>query len=715
MDESSKKDNDYYNFKIFSVLFEFYLFGKKIEKSFDEPMLCEEYYLINLKWLKDLKAKFDFKKFEDLLNYHFSYDHTFKLGQNNEEDKFKEIFNILKKNFQYELNVTEEDFDSIKKIDNSEIETIEKNYACQKNFAFVNPRVIESLLKNGFKINPLPKYDIYNGNKHLVFENPSKNYNFCLECIKYDDYDKFNKEYIIIFEDQKSLEEHKEVINSKSLRYYFDENKIKYDDYSEQFIYDDRSQRIAIVYNLNSEKIKYNQLKLDETLKNYMNINKNIFKKENQNQNIKNNNMMMNMNLNIMNTFNNNINYNSEILGGQNVYFSEVAKKDIKTLKISQNEITQKIDFLKLYKINDKGLKNFGNSCYINAVLQCLIHIKQIALYFFNPNSFQVDKTTLLSDYFFTLLNHFYIPKDLFNNNNFVNNDIVDDLSHFCQVVNLMNSNFSPFVPNDAKDFLIFFIGKIHEELNMKNKNQVKSTNIIKNNDPLSCFLSYFTRNYQSIISNLFNWTNQIMRTCSNCQTKILSYQTFPYLILDLEKTRKNIFVSEMNKYHKSKINDEIFQKEYYNSRENIPIHLTDCVEYYCSYRNTFNFLCPKCKNNCIQTTVNKIYTSPNIFIFILNRGKNNIFSVKMNYPPELDLSKYIETANKSPTKYELIGVITHLGISGPNGHFISFCKNFMDGKWYKYNDETVIEADNFDVHNEGIAYILFYNMVKKK
>ena len=85
-----------------------------------------------------------------------------------------------------------------------------------------------------------------------------------------------------------------------------------------------------------------------------------------------------------------------------------------------------------------------------------------------------------------------------------------------------------------------------------------------------------------------------------------------------------------------------------------------------------------------------------------------------MNYPPELDLSKYIQTADKSPTKYELIGVITHLGVSGPNGHFIAFCKNIMNGKWYKYNDQTVSEADNFSVHNEGIAYILFYNMVKK-
>ena len=709
MDESGKKENDYYNFKIFSVYFEFYLFGKRIEKSFDEPMLMEEYYLIDLKWLKNLKDKFNFKEFENLLNYHFSFDHTFKFDKYDEEDKFKKIFKQLKERFQYKLNVTKEDFESIKKIDNSDIEKIEKNYASQKGFAFVSPRIIEFLNNNGFNIDPYPKYDIYNGNKQLVFENPSKNFNFCLECINYEDYDVFRKEYIIIFEAQKSLEEHKDIITSKSLKYYFDENKIKPDEYIEQFIYDAQNQRIATVYNLNSEEIKGNQSKL--TVKNNM-FSKNKYKSDNQYNNNKNNNMMINKNLNGINPNSKSHSCRPEIYGMKNFYFIE---EPTNTLKISQNEKSQKFDVLQLYIINDNGLKNFGNSCYINAVLQCLIHIRQIVVYFFNQEYFQPDKTTLLSDYFFFLLNHFYIKKYLFNNNNFVNNNITDDLSQFCQVVNLMNNNFSPFIPNDAKDFLIFFIGKIHEELNMKNKNQEKETNIIKKNDPLSCFLSYFTRNYQSIISNLFNWTNQIMRTCSNCQIKILSYQTFPYLILDLEKTRKNIFISEMNKFHKSKIDDEFFQKEYYNSRENIPINLTDCVEYYCSYKNNFNFLCPKCKNNCIQTTVNKIYTSPNIFIFILNRGKNNIFSVKMNYPPKLDLSKYIETANTSPTKYELIGVITHLGISGPNGHFIAFCKNIMDGKWYKYNDETVKEADNFNVHNDGMAYILFYNMIKTK
>ena len=84
-----------------------------------------------------------------------------------------------------------------------------------------------------------------------------------------------------------------------------------------------------------------------------------------------------------------------------------------------------------------------------------------------------------------------------------------------------------------------------------------------------------------------------------------------------------------------------------------------------------------------------------------------------MDYPPKLEISEYIQS-DKTPTNYELIGVITHLGLSGPGGHFVAFCKNPIDDRWYKYNDEKVDPADIFNVYNEGIAYILFYRFIKE-
>ena len=151
----------------------------------------------------------------------------------------------------------------------------------------------------------------------------------------------------------------------------------------------------------------------------------------------------------------------------------------------------------------------------------------------------------------------------------------------------------------------------------------------------------------------------------------------------------------------------------YYQEKENIPINLKDCIDFYCTKKNEFEYFCPLCNSFCGQISTNKIFSSPNIFIFILNRGKNNIHSVKMNYPPILEIGEYIES-KACPKTYELIGVITHLGLSGPGGHFIAFCKNPIDGKWYRYNDEIVTEADKFNIYNEGIAYILIYRKIKE-
>ena len=62
-------------------------------------------------------------------------------------------------------------------------------------------------------------------------------------------------------------------------------------------------------------------------------------------------------------------------------------------------------------------------------------------------------------------------------------------------------------------------------------------------------------------------------------------------------------------------------------------------------------------------------------------------------------------------TIYDLYGVITHIGKSGPNAHFIASCKSPIDNNWYRYNDAMVNPITDFnkDVYNFGIPYILFY------
>ena len=82
-----------------------------------------------------------------------------------------------------------------------------------------------------------------------------------------------------------------------------------------------------------------------------------------------------------------------------------------------------------------------------------------------------------------------------------------------------------------------------------------------------------------------------------------------------------------------------------------------------------------------------------------------------MDFQNTIDISNYVIQKDKPRIIYNLYGVITHLGESGPNAHFVATCKSPVDGKWYRYNDATVkpIRDFNADVKNFGIPYILFY------
>ena len=132
-----------HSFEDFTILFDFYLFGNKIEKINSELMLIDEFYFINLEWLQNLKKKFDFKRMEDILNLNFHFDQFFELEQASEKDKYISIFQKLKNDFNYQLNVTEDDFKSIRIINNQKFEKIEEGYMALQNFAFVSQDIIK--------------------------------------------------------------------------------------------------------------------------------------------------------------------------------------------------------------------------------------------------------------------------------------------------------------------------------------------------------------------------------------------------------------------------------------------------------------------------------------------------------------------------------------------------------------------------------------------
>lgn len=705
MENKYYNNQDELNYNVFIIFLNLYNFSKIFDQYLNQPVqIKQEYYLINLNWLKEFKEKFKYKELEQFFEV--------KCNSPNLNNKLNDKDYINQKyhesNFNKMIKIEKNEFNEINKIHNLNIhaENKELSFKFYKDYAIINEKILEELKNNNFYFDINPKTDIYLGNKNFIYSVGST----ILECVFCDDYDNFSDEYLINYINEEYRKRAENEINVNGLQYYFNMNKINKNSYEQQYIIDYKiSQQIATVNSINGNKKKeiFDTIN-DAITKCYADALSDSLKETKQYDN-----SILDMKTQIINNIKNYYN-NSKKSYNWNIINENNNNKAEYVTKILENKSTQKNETLLLsnYDPNRKiGLINLGNSCYINSALQCLFHIPEIVKYFLK-NSFNPIQSplSLALSYFVQAL---YQPIGSSDTATKYNPEFI------CNFVFCLNNNFSPYLPNDAKDFLIYVISRLHQELNKTDNNIYNYYNIIENNDPLSNFFNYFASNYRSIISDIFNWTNQVKRICGNCHSQILSYQTYPYLILDLEKTRRSIYEEhKKTKFVEAKVDIDtdidIWFNEYYELKENIPINLINCIKYYYEKKNYFDFGCPYCSMICHQVSTNRIYISPKIFIFILNRGKNNIHSVKMNYPPILDISGYIET-NIGPHKYELIGVITHLGLSGPGGHFIAFAKNPIDEKWYEYNDDKVTEANRFNIHNEGIAYILFYRAIENQ
>ena len=174
----------------------------------------------------------------------------------------------------------------------------------------------------------------------------------------------------------------------------------------------------------------------------------------------------------------------------------------------------------------------------------------------------------------------------------------------------------------------------------------------------------------------------------------LYNFQIINFIIFPLEEIRKM----------KSSINNMYLNE----------VTIYDCFDYYEKpelMQGDNAMWCKMCKQNSPAYYMTKLYSSPYYFILILNRGKGNIYNVKLDFEELIDIGKYVPMKEKPNLLYKLYAIVTHLGPSSMSGHFIAFCKSPLDHKWYKFNDSQVNLIGNFynDIHEFGTPYILFY------
>ena len=292
----------------------------------------------------------------------------------------------------------------------------------------------------------------------------------------------------------------------------------------------------------------------------------------------------------------------------------------------------------------------------------------------------------------------------------------------FMNTVEKMNPLFKQGQAGDSKDFIIFILEQLHKELkksvNSNNNNNSQPLDQYNEQNSFTNFIENF-KNECSIISDTFFGITETTNVCLNCKNIYnlqgmmnpicYNFGIINCLIFPLEEVKnfRNNNINLTNTFQMNMMNT-------INNTNNNIVTIYDCFQFHQKdeyFTGSNQNYCNKCKqlNDSIYTT--KIYSSPNVLILILNRGKNNIYDVKLDFYELIDIGNFVLFKEAPQLLYNLYGVITHIGQSGPNAHFIATCKSAIDGKWYRYNDAIVTPIKNFqnEILNFGTPYILFY------
>ncbi|KAK9469793.1 hypothetical protein V1512DRAFT_279229 [Lipomyces arxii] len=164
---------------------------------------------------------------------------------------------------------------------------------------------------------------------------------------------------------------------------------------------------------------------------------------------------------------------------------------------------------------------------------------------------------------------------------------------------------------------------------------------------------------------------------------------------------------------------DVKYKRAQRQAKKNQDITLEDCLNLFSKSEVLGEddlWYCPRCKKHRQAVKTFEIWSVPDIFTIHLKRfsstSRRDKIDVKIDFPVEgLDLSGRIGDSQQAQDPqnllYDLIAVDNHFGGIG-GGHYTADVKNFVDGKWYNYDDSSVRQIEPKQAVTSA-AYMLFY------
>ncbi|OQV13366.1 Ubiquitin carboxyl-terminal hydrolase 2 [Hypsibius exemplaris] len=346
------------------------------------------------------------------------------------------------------------------------------------------------------------------------------------------------------------------------------------------------------------------------------------------------------------------------------------------------------------------GLKNLGNTCFMNSILQCLSNTRPLRDYcLLGEYESEVNTTTsqmkgALITTFASMMEALWKRHTSYS----ASSPYIPDKFH--RQVQQYAPRFSGYLQQDAQEFLRYLLEGLHEDVNrVTEKTRPESADIPHSlSDAQKATESWkrYLRRDNSKIVDLFVGQLKSSLICESCGYCSVTCDPFWDLSLPIPGSRGGR-----------------------RSDPTVTTNLAECFKLFTKEEMLEGDECPTCCHCKTRQKCRKFFSIqrfPKYFVIHLKRFSQERFRAKLStlveYPVEhLDLSPFAAESYQGPHPlYNLYAVSCHSG-STHCGHYTGFCKHPVSGKWNEYNDARVTSARMADVVTSE-AYVLFYELV---